>query len=216
MFTTPHTQFITKVLEHGIGKYIFVSSGGSIYGKNETGVPFKEGDRLNPLSFYGESKKIQEGHLTSECIRLNIPYVILRPSNVFNSYTDGTKHSGLIGVWLQRFMKKESLDLFGPATITKDYITNEDVAISILKSMNLAENKIINIGSGIPVTTEEILRAFENTFEFVAEKTLKPMSADDIPWMVLDVKKAETVLNFRSSINVLDWISTSRNNLRNR
>lgn len=209
-FTTPHNDFMSQTLKNGIGKYIFISSGGSVYGRNETGIPFKEEDLLKPISLYGESKKLQEIHLIKESAAYSAPYIILRPSNVFNSYSNGLKQTGLIGVWMQKFIKKEPLEIYGSTSITKDYISNEDLALSIIESVSKGENEVLNIGSGIGITIQQILDVFEKTYDHIPEKITRSLSPDDVPWMILDARKAKKVLNFEVSTSVLEWISSSK------
>jgi len=210
-FIKPHLEFIQRSVRAGIKKYIYVSSGGSIYGRTDNQTPLTEKDILNPVSYYGMAKKLEEETLIYQSLANKSAFLILRPSNVFNSDTRSLRQTGLIGILKTKFENKEPIDLLGPVSIAKDYIANSDVAEAILSAIRSEHSGIYNIGSGRTYTIGEIVSAFEKSFQFVAIKNQRPMLDNDVPWFCLDTKKAHSELNFKAQVDVIHWIESNTN-----
>lgn len=205
-FTDKHLAFIELAIKSGLDKYIFLSSGGTIYGDNPNKVNFIETDQLNPVSFYGESKKIIEDFLIKITGTHHTNYTILRCSNIFNADAGSLKQTGLIGVYLNRFRNKQTIDVFGDEGISKDYIANSDVADAILSVLQKGNNEVFNIGTGKSYSITNIINAFEKSFNQKAVISYKASIRNDVKKFVLNSDKANGILNFKAKVDVIDWI----------
>lgn len=212
-YTNPHLDFITRVCNSGVKKYIFVSSGGSVYGKKQNRIPFSESDNLNPISFYGESKMLQEKKLSAEASKNNVLYSILRPSNIFNENFESPIQKGLVGTMLKKIIVGEAVDIFGTTSIAKDYVASSDVAQAIFKSIDYNQNGIFNIGFGKTTSILEIIEAFEYRFKTKVSLNLKPFNNQDVDWFALDVSKAHSILDFKAKIDLIKCIGSNTNQL---
>jgi UDP-glucose 4-epimerase len=81
---------------HNNIKFIYLSSGGTIYG-NKKG-PINENDSLSPISYYGLSKKQLEEIIVFHHNKYNLNFLILRPSNPFGYGQNLYGKQGLISV----------------------------------------------------------------------------------------------------------------------
>ncbi len=199
-FTRPHQDLIQEAGGLNLAKFVFLSSGGAIYGNSDS--VHSEKDELNPVSYYGESKKILEESLGKS----PLSYVILRPSNIFNSLKDSNRQTGIIGIYLQRFLKKEAVEVFGSLDISKDYVASSDVAHAILLALDYPSTRTFNIGSGETTSIGDIIGRFEKSMGHKVPVHIKPFIANDVRKFALDVSAAKRELGFEAKIRLLDWI----------
>lgn len=66
----PTVRLMEFCSEQGI-KFVYFSSGGTIYGERKGGIPIKEDEPMAPISFYGWSKQMMENSILFS-IELNI------------------------------------------------------------------------------------------------------------------------------------------------
>ncbi|RZK13586.1 MAG: NAD-dependent epimerase/dehydratase family protein, partial [Flavobacterium sp.] len=79
---SPILKFLEKVDSSSLSKFIYLSSGGTVYGNTVTNLPISETQDLNPISNYGLSKAIAENYIRYITKNKSFETVILRPSNV--------------------------------------------------------------------------------------------------------------------------------------
>ncbi len=135
--------------DYGCKKFIFPSTC-AVYDQKEL-KPTKENENINPRSFYGAVKHGAEQQLIKEC---RTSLIILR---IFNIYGVGFNNS-LINKIVQG-----NAELINPDNYYRDYIHAEDVANIIRESvtMDIQGSNVINVGSGIPRSTREVLNTLK-------------------------------------------------------
>lgn len=183
--------------------FIYISSGGGIYGKSANKIPFKETDCCNPFSSYGIQKLTMENYLrlwaaqeylTSAVLRVSNPYGVLLPSN---------RKQGLIGVVLNKIIRGEVVQIFGNPDNVRDYIHLKDMSKAIEQAFNLQGGfEIYNIGSGQGVSVNEVLNLIEKySGKKMKREYLEDKNAQILPdWNVLDITKAKENLSWQPEI----------------
>lgn len=206
IFTTPHLALIEIAKNAEISKYIFISSGGAIYGKTDA-LKLNEEDPLNPISYYGESKLQLEKAIQSS----GLPYVILRPSNVFDPNPRSRKNNGIVGAIINCLYTDSPLNIFGNLEIKKDYISSEDVAQAILQATHYPKSGTFNIGSGVATSIGEIIKSFESATKRKISIQYHSLNPLDVPYFCLDTSQAKSLLKFNCTTIITDWILNSFN-----
>lgn len=140
-------NFFELLSQSKIGKVIYLSSGGTVYG-NQAGKLTEESNLL-PFSPYGISKYTNERFLEYFRIKSGLNYTIYRISNVYGSYSN-KDNFGVINTWLKKLILKEPIEIFGSAPILKDYIYVNDVAkiLRLTLQLDVHESEIMNLCSG--------------------------------------------------------------------
>jgi UDP-glucose 4-epimerase len=128
--------------------FVYMSSGGAVYGNGSSAV-FKETDRLEPISYYGQSKCFMEETIKFENRSSGLRYLILRPSNPYGHGQNLYGRQGLIAVSIGKILKNEPITIWGDGSLIRDYIHIDDLCECIYKLIVTdVKNEIINIGSG--------------------------------------------------------------------
>jgi UDP-glucose 4-epimerase len=177
-------------------KFIFYSSGGTIYGNTEN---TKEDMRPEPTSYYGYSKQIIEEFLMMK-IRSGFNGLIVRPSNPYGPGQNPNGSQGIIAVLIGKVLNNEEFILYSPLTAKKDYIYIDDLVDATYQLM-LKHSGIYNIGSG---QQNSIQRIFEIIEDKMNKKILLKVEKSNVNY-IHDVDLDVTKL--KNTINVSDYKS---------
>ena len=89
-------------------KFVYFSSGGTIYGNRTTVQPYMETDSMEPISYYGWSKQMMENSILFKNRTEKLKYLIVRPSS--NPYGHGQNlfgKQGLVAVAIGKIIEKK-------------------------------------------------------------------------------------------------------------
>lgn len=163
--------FLQKcVLEKKIKKVIFASSGGTVYGDNYPGRPFKETDSANPISPYGIGKLTIENYLHYFNRSRDLDFTIFRISNPYGGRQKINKQQGIMPILVRHITSQQPFTIYGDGTMVRDYIYIYDLVDIIAKSINTPlRHKVYNIGSGMGLSINELVAVVE---EVVGKKAL--------------------------------------------
>ena len=141
--------------------FIYLSSGGAIYGTSRQNISFKEGDPVMPISHYGASKLTIEQYIKcySDWNPALLP-VVLRPSNVygFGAIKPGRN---IVHTCFQKVLDKEELVIWGEGSSRKDYLYIEDFCSLVVKVLRAPVAGVYNVGSGQLYSVSDIITTVE-------------------------------------------------------
>jgi UDP-glucose 4-epimerase len=139
---------------HGVGRFVFVSSGGVVYGEPEL-VPTPETAPKLPLSPYGVSKLAAEFYLHYYHRVHGLDYVALRYSNVYGPRQDPHGEAGVVAIFSQKILASQALIVYGDGEQTRDYVYVGDVAqanlaagLALLPVATGLDDRAFNVGTG--------------------------------------------------------------------
>lgn len=197
-------------------KFIYFSSGGTIYGNRCNMQPFIETDEIAPISYYGWSKQMMENSILFKNRTEHLKYLIIRPSNPYGHGQNLYGKQGLVAVAIGRLLKNEPIEVWGDGSAIRDYIYIDDVARIFYEIINKdVYNETINIGSGRGYSVNDVLAFLKiiTKSDFKIEyKNARPM---DVSNMVLDITKMLSYTNAQLT-PMLDGISSFYNDCLNK
>jgi len=144
----------------GTKKIIFASSGGAVYGEQET-FPAAEDHPTRPASPYGVSKRTGELYLSYYQQAFGLPYIALRYANVYGPRQSNKGEAGVVAIFISLLLAGKVPVINGDGKQTRDYVYVGDVVnanVAALESPYIGE---INIGTGVEtdvVTLYQLLR----------------------------------------------------------
>lgn len=132
-----------------VGKLVFVSSGGSVYGATAS-VPIPESAPTNPISAYGIGKLTTEKYLALYEHLHNSKYAVLRVANPFGPRQAPDRRQGLVAAFIQAALNRQSAEVWGDGTVVRDYLFVTDVVDAILgAAVYDGAHRVFNVGSGV-------------------------------------------------------------------
>ncbi len=148
---------LQQAVKHGARKVIFSSSGGAIYGEQET-HPAPESHPTNPMSPYGISKLCGEHYLSYYQRTSGIQVVSLRYANVYGPRQDPDGEAGVISIFLQKMLNNEQPIINGNGRQTRDFVFVDDVVEANLSAMGQHSQGVYNVGTGTETSINELFR----------------------------------------------------------
>ena len=188
-------------------KFIFMSSGGSIYGDIGEKKAIVESQPKTPKSSYGLSKLVTEkyiNYLTKKSQKIHT--TILRPSNVYGSGQNFKKAQGIIGYGYNAIINNKTLDLYGGGNVVRDFIHVDDLIEAIWLVLNepLVPNTIntYNVGANEGHTIIEVLDLMEKISKNKINKNILAARNVDCNYNTLDCSKIRAELNWYPKIQL--------------
>jgi UDP-glucose 4-epimerase len=197
-------QLLQVATEAGIGKFLLVSSGGTVYGVASS-LPICEDHPTNPISPYGITKLTLEKYAGMFWAVSGLPVVVVRPANAYGEEQRAAGGQGFIAAAMHAIVRGEEFGVFGPEGTVRDYVHVSDIASGIVAALDHGEiGGTYNIGSGRGRNNLEVLSEIEpfasrDGFKLLV-KTLPPRKFD-VPANVLDSRKLTAVSGWHPEVD---------------
>ncbi len=208
-------QLIKTLLSTDCSKFIFTSSGGTIFGEPNI-LPTSEEDFAGePESPYGIGKKKLNKIITIMAIDSNMSYSILNLSNVYGPRQDPHGEAGVVSIFSNKILKNEKPIIYGNGEQTRDYVFVKDVVNALILSSKFDNNLFLNIGTGIETSVNQLLETIKSEFASDLEPIYQEARKGELLRSVLNSTKAQKELSWQSqySLNegikeVVSWLKT--------
>ena len=191
-----------------VGKLLFTSSGGTVYGRTKPG-PILEDDPTNPITAYGVSKLAVEKYLQMFNHLHKLKHGIFRPSVPYGPYQNPLARQGAVAVFLYRIAKGLPLTIWGDGTVTRDYFYISDLvdALILAGERPLGHTPIFNIGGAEEVSLNKLIAAIEETVGRKAIINYEPARDFDAKRVLLDTNRAKTTLGWEPKVLMKDGLA---------
>ena len=186
-------------------RVIFVSSGGTVYGEPKW-LPVTEDHPTNPTSAYGVAKLALEKYVQICSAMAGASAGILRPANVYGPGQRADRLQGAIGVFLDRMLRGEPIELWGDGQTVRDYVHVFDVARAIRLAAESDEADVWNVGTGTGSSLNTLLQLLEQTTGVEAQVVPMPERSYDVRSNVLDASRLEAATGWRPRITLNEGI----------
>jgi UDP-glucose 4-epimerase len=187
-------------------KFIYISSGGTIYGDSLLSEPIREDYYKNPKSSYGLTKLVAEEYVSFFLNTFSLNGFILRPSNVYGEYQNLRNPQGIIGHAFNSILNKKPLILYGDGGVVRDFLYVADLVELIYQclesSTEFVQQLTINAGSGIGYSIAEVIREISIVAGSELQVVKEPERSFDCRYNVLNIEKAKTIFSWEPGINL--------------
>jgi len=173
-------------------------------------IPTREDKPLQSTSIYALSKKDQEEMTLLFGRTYGIPVVALRYFNIYGTRQSlSNPYTGVAAIFASRLMNEKAPLIFEDGRQMRDFVSVHDVARANLMAMEKsgADGKAINIGSGEPVTINQVANELAGALgtRTFAEITGK-YRAGDIRHCFADISAATQLLGYRPQVGLKQGI----------
>lgn len=186
-------------------RLIFVSSGGTVYGHTDA-ARLTESTPADPISAYGAAKSAAETYIRLFGYTRGLPFLIIRPSNLYGPPLHGSPF-GLIHKVIGQIERGEDVDIWGDGHNVRDYLHIDDfvdfLAIAIARP---TETSVVNVGTGIGHSILEVIGLVEAAVGRRASLRFHPARSIDVRHNVLDVDLARRTFGWSAWTALADGI----------
>ena len=182
-------QSYLEFLFQSVGRVIFMSSGGRVYGFSDE--RFNEGDQLNPTCAYGKEKVSLEHLVLELSSRFQKKHLILRPANPYGPGQNIYGHQGFIAILFGKYFKGDTVELWNRGFEMRDYIYIDDFLLMVYNLICFKDLpfSVYNLGTGIGTTSLDIVSAIEQTTGHSVKRIFKEPGSASSGHAVLDISR---------------------------
>lgn len=186
-------------------KVVFASSA-SVYG-NPKKIPIREDSIRKPLNPYGKTK-VESENLASKYAKMGVSVLVLRYFNVYG-ICQNPSYAGVITKFLANVKARKPLVIHGDGQQVRDFVSVNDVVKANLLAMKSNINHaVVNIGSGIPVSINELANMIIDVSGFKIKLFHDEAQQGDIKFSLADIKLAKKVLKWKPETNLEGWLKS--------
>ena len=171
---------------HPPERFIFVSSGGAIYG-NPMQLPADESLQPNPLSYHAAGKTALEYLFTAFAHTNNVSLAILRPSNVYGPGQQLRSGFGLVRTLLEKALHNTPVEMWGDGNAVRDYLYIDDAVEACLQLIDTQQAiGPFNAGNGSGTSIADLIALVGRVTGRELEVVQRPARGTDVRAIVLD------------------------------
>jgi UDP-glucose 4-epimerase len=189
---------LQSACQAGVGKVVFASSGGSIYG-SATPPPVAESAVIAPESPYAASKAAAELWLQTFHRLHGLRWTALALANVYGPRQDPAGEAGVISVFAAAMLAGRPTTIYGDGSQTRDFVYVKDVAAAFLAAAELpADGVRLNIGTGVETSVRELHSELAALCGAPDEPRTEPARLGELDRSALDASLARKLLGWES------------------
>jgi len=179
-------------------RFVYFSSGGTVYGNRTDMTPFKETDAMAPISYYGWSKQMMENSILYVHRTTGLKYLIVRPSNPYGHGQNIHAKQGLVAVALGKILAGEPITVWGDGSNVRDYIYIDDLCEAVVQLLEKGVcNTTINIGSGQGASINDIINVLKEVVSEEVKVDYQPARSVDVSHMILDTTRLQQYVDLK-------------------
>jgi UDP-glucose 4-epimerase len=180
----------------GVGKVVFASSGGSIYG-SATPPPVAESAVLAPESPYAASKAAVELWLQTFQRLHGLRWTALALANVYGPRQDPVGEAGVVSLFASRMLAGRPTTVYGDGTQTRDFVHAGDVAAAFLSACEpRADGLRLNIGTGVETSVRQLHTELAGLCGAPDDPRTEPARPGELHRSALDASRARQLLGW--------------------
>lgn len=194
-------------IEYKVKKFIFASSGGTIYGECKDKKPPKESNIPLPECPYGCAKAAVELYMRYYNKVYGLSTISLRYANVYGPRQDPLGEAGVIAIFINRMLKNEDVFIFGDGNQMRDFVYVKDVVDANIKSIMIKKDfAIYNVGTGKAVSINDIFKNLKKLLNYNKSPIYKPPRKGEIFKSYLNISLIKKELNWQPKTSLQEGL----------
>jgi UDP-glucose 4-epimerase len=204
----PSVNLLEACLDAGIKQFVFLSSGGTVYGIPEK-LSVSENHPTRPINAYGITKLAVEKYVQMHSYLHGMNYVIFRPSVPYGPYQNPHRRQGAISVFVYHSLRGEPITIWGDGNVQRDYFYVGDLSKALLAVLDMpaVTNVVINLGGKQMYSLNQLVEAIEQALKVKIQVQYEAARKFDVPNLQLDTQVARKLLNWQPEVSISEGIA---------
>ena len=204
----PSVNLLEACLDAGVKRFVYLSSGGTVYGIPET-LPIGEDHPTRPISAYGVTKLTVEKYAQMYSYLHGMNYTIFRPSVPYGPYQNPHRRQGAVSVFIYHALRGEPVTIWGDGEAQRDYFYVDDLTRALLSALDspMSANAVINLGGTDVYTLNQLVENIEQTLKVKIQVRYESVRKFDVPHLQLDIRTARKILHWRPEVPLSEGIA---------
>ena len=175
-------------------RMLFLSSGGTVYGRKET--PIREDDLKRPINHYGSVKLCIE-NMMQTFNEQGADFRIARVANPYGPGQDYRKGVGFVDAAIKKTISGETIEIWGDGGIVRDYIYIDDACRMLCDILcHEGRTRIFNVSTGVGISQLDVVDILASLGE-MPKVSFFPQRSIDASCIVLDPTRYFSHFSFR-------------------
>ena len=192
-------QVLEGARRSGASKVLFATSA-AIYGDVDASeLPINEERRYDPQSPYGISKMAAISYFHNYRRLHGLSWTALALANVYGPRQNDKGEAGVVARFAARLAAGERPTIFGDGNQTRDFVFVGDVAAAFMAAITNGSNRVINIGTGVSISINELLAIMNRQLDRPMDAINAPARAGDLRASRLDPRLAREELGWSAT-----------------
>lgn len=182
-----------------------------------TFAPTDEESAIHPSSVYGITKHTQEQLVMTVCPTIGIAPVALRYQNVYGpGQSLSNPYTGILSIFSSLILAGQAIKIFEDGLESRDFVFIDDVVDATFRAItsDAANDRILNVGSGVPTTVNEVVEALFDAFgRRVDVERTGNFRLGDIRHNFADLTRIHDLLGFSAAVDfasgvrrLVEWV----------
>jgi UDP-glucuronate 4-epimerase len=191
-----------------VGATVVFASSSSVYGNN-TPAPFREdAGNLRPVSPYGATKVAGEALVDAHRAITGLP---ARVARLFTVYGPRQRPDLAVHKFAAALLGGAPIPLYANGSGTRDYTFVDDIVDGLVRLADShGPDLTVNLGSGRPYSTAELVRRLEETFDRRTTIEPLPKQPGDVDATFADISRARAELGWEPRTPFSDGLARFR------
>lgn len=197
----------------GVGKLIYISSGGAIYGEPES-LPCREDNPIRADSPYGITKHTPEHYIDLYHRMYGLRFTTLRYGNVYGPRQDPFGEAGVIAIFTAKMLAGEQAIINGTGEQERDYVYVGDVVSANVAALERGDGEAVNIGTGVGTTVNTIYAQLARATGCPLSPVHGPAKPGETFRIYLDIARAGRFLGWTPRVSLEEGLKRTVASLR--
>lgn len=198
-------NLIECAVRHKVKKFIYISSGGAVYGEPEE-LPCDENHPVNPICQYGVTKHIVEHYLYLYKRNYGLDYTVLRYPNVYGPRQDPYGEAGVVAIFTGQMLRGEGVLINGSGEQTRDFVYVKDCAWANVLALENGSGQVYNLGTGVETSVNQIFALLKEIIGYPREPRRGPAMVGETFRIYLDASKAQRELGWQPTVTLQEGL----------
>jgi UDP-glucose 4-epimerase len=203
-------RVLEAVRKAGVGKFVYISSGGAMYGNPEY-LPMGEDHASNPVSPYALSKHTGERYVRLYGLEHGLRWSSLRYGNVYGPRQDPFGEAGVVAIFCQNLLDGVTPEIHWDGEQTRDFVYVEDCARANLMVLEAGDGCAYNVGTGVGTSINNLFRVLTAIAGLDVEPRQGPRRPGDARHSYLDCTKIEQHLGWQAETGLREGLEKTWN-----
>lgn len=187
-------------------RWLFVSSGGTVYGP-DVPCPTTEEALTNPMCSYGLVKLTLEKYFALYRKLHGTDFVVARVSNPYGPWQDPSRGQGVIAALVYKALSGQTVEIWGDGDNVRDYLYIDDTVLGLMELAKYGESgEVYNVSSGFGTSINELIDIISKTLGLRINTRYVAARISDVRKSVLDKSKLRAQMGWEPEYRLQDGI----------
>ncbi len=189
----------------GVGKVVFASSGGAVYGEPRH-LPVTEDHPRAPMSPYGLTKYAVEHYLRIFAETKGLKYAAMRLANIYGPRQEGGEQNGVVTIFTRAMLSGRQCRIFGDGEQLRDYVYVSDIVAAFVAGLDPRARGAYNVGTGVGTSVNQVFAELARATGYAAPAVYTDPRAGEVRDIYLSAGRIERELGWRPAVSFAEGV----------